>query len=190
MALTGPPTAAFRHTSYQLKTLVLGGRLDLSMFFATFHGAQHGNLVPQAQHSWPHLEKLVLQGIIARGTNPLRWPTKDRFLKLVGCAVRRMPRLNNALVVVDSLREFGFENAAMSIRFFGTEALKEALMRCDNTRPLLRVAKHTPSRSAVGLWKDRIARTKRANLNIEFRPVPSLDDDGNQVNHPWQDWKD
>ncbi|KAG8160938.1 hypothetical protein KVR01_009202 [Diaporthe batatas] len=192
--LTGPSIASMRHTSYHLKQLILGGPLDLPLFFETFYDAQHGSLVPKAQHSWPHLEVLIFRGPIIKERRPLSFPLKDEFLKLVGRAAREMPRLNCAVIMIESQPEFGFEGVGMSIRFLTPDVSiklsKISLRRRNIKRPALTVAMHTPSRSAVRVWREAIEHTKKMSMVVEFKPLPRFDEDGNLVFLPFQDWKD
>lgn len=63
-------------------------------------------------------------------------------------------------------------------------------MSTDSEGFRLAVGGHTPSSSAVSVWKDAIQRTKGLNPVVEFDPETYLDESGEPQPGDWQVWKE
>lgn len=165
----------------------MGGPIDLSLFFEYFHDKDQ-DVELASRPSWPHLEGLTLEGPIVKGSNPMRAQEKDAFLKAVGRAIRHMPRLKCACIVVDSQRHSSVLRPGMVIAFAKKSYLGQCHQHTESHRLL--VCYHTPSRSTVRVWQEAFQYTKRMNLAVEFQPAPSFDENGNVIFADWKAWKD
>jgi hypothetical protein len=164
----------------------MDGFIDLSIFFEHFHDkAQDVELA--SRPSWSHLESLTLAGQIVNGSNPMRAPEKDAFLKAVGRATRHMPRLRFACIVVDSQRQFPVLRLGMVIVFAKRSYLGQPH---DTEKHQLLVFYHTPSRPTVRVWHEAFQHTKHMNLAVEFQPAPRNDENGNVKFSDWKAWKE
>lgn len=52
----------------------------------------------------------------------------------------------------------------------------------------LRIDEHTPTSSAVNVWKEAHLHTKREQLAVMFRPAFSLDENGELRERSWHTW--
>lgn len=164
---------------------MLDSPMDLSLFFKYFH-----NEVVDVEimcSSWPDLQYLKLQGSIVKGKDPMSQLKKDWFLKVVGRAARRMPKLQRALIEIETESEPSSQLDDVD-RMVITFEQNPDLGKCE--RPRLSVGRHTPSLSAVNIWKDTLQRTKGLKLTIEYEPAPYLDANGVQRLGEWQVWKE
>lgn len=97
-----------------------------------------------------------------------------------------MPKLRNAIIEIKSQPSSELDLGRMGIIFLGQSVQDK---HTDYEEFRLSVSFHTPSASAVDIWKDSLLRTKRLKLAIDFKPAPSLDENGKLRDHGWQGWE-
>lgn len=165
--------------------LTLVNSINLSLFF------EHFAVVTEVPHlmtrpSWPALLFLGLRGAITRRSSAERGHSEDQFLKCVGRATRRMPKLQAAVVTIENPRGSGVAEAPVMIIFGQRSFFGE---QNDTDDFLLKIDGHTPSSSAVNVWKDARLYTNRTQLAVIFRPAFSRDENGEPRERSWHTWE-
>lgn len=177
--LSGRPVSTIRELSYRLQVLSLGSSIDLPLFFEHFADVKH------ATHpSWPALKVLDLYGSIEHRSDAKQVQRKDQFLKCVGRAIKFMPEILEACVEIARPPGSGRHHDWMRIQF-AQEPLLDDTEKFD-----LSVYNHTPSSSAVDIWKEATLHTKRMQLGVEFMPTPRLGENGTATYGGLQAWKE
>lgn len=182
--LGGLALPSIRDLSFRLQLLTLKGSIDLLAFFKHFVDvAEDQNLT--SFPSWPALRVLVLHGLITRRNVAKPGQAKDKFLKCVGLAVRRMPRAEHVLIE-SKLQpgDSGPGSGQMLFSFDETSSLKDEERR--KTKFSLVVLNHTPSTSAKNVWKEATLHTKRERLGIIYLSNAVVF----EVAESWKVWKE
>lgn len=182
--LRGRPLSSIRDLSCRLQVLTLKGSIDLLAFFEHFVDvAEHQNLT--SSPSWPALRALVLHGLITRRNVAKPGQAKDKFLKCVGLAVRRMPKAEHVLIE-SKLQpgDSGPGSGQMLFSFDETSSLKDEEMK--RTKFSLVVLNHTPSTSAANVWKESTLHSKRERLGILYHANAVVF----EIGESWKVWKE
>lgn len=180
--LRGPSLSLIRDLSCRLQVLTLKGSIDLLAFFKHFVDvAENQNLT--SSPSWPALRVLVLHGLITRRNVAKPVQAKDKFLKSVGLAVRRMPKAEHVLIESKLQPGSGSGSGQMMFSFDDTSLLDEERRK---TKFSLLVLNHTPSTSAENVWKETTLHTKREQLGIESPPNGEVF----EIGESWKAWKE
>lgn len=185
--LPGQIVSCIRHLSYRLKVLVLDDHIDLSLFFKDFHD-EDGDGRLATHSSWPDLEALRLRGPEMTRKNLMPEPQNDWFLQVLGRAARYMPKLQN--LVVDVISQQPYKNPG-NTQMFIVFSPESYLGLCKGSADFcLSVLGHTPSPSAVSVWKEAVWHTKLVQPAIEFSPADYLDEHGALVSPERQVWEE
>lgn len=75
----------------------------------------------------------------------------------------------------------------MMIKFWERSCLDEWR---DSKELRLSVAFHSPSSSAINVWKETSFHAKHMQLAAQFRPAPTINEDGVRRHKKWQNWED
>lgn len=181
--LGGLALPSIRDLSRRLQLLTLKGSIDLLAFFEHFVDvAEDQNLT--SSPSWPALRVLVLHGLITRRNVAKPGQAKDKFLKCVGLAVRRMPRAEHVLIESKLQPGSGSGSDQMLFSFDETSLLLDEERR--KTKFSLVVLNHTPSTSAGNVWKETTLHTKREQLGIIFLSNAAVF----EIAESWKTWKE
>lgn len=180
--LRGPSLPSIHDLSCRLQVLTLKGSIDLLAFFKHFVDVA-GDQNLTSSPSWPALRVLVLHGLITRRNVAKPGQAKDKLLKCVGHAVRRMPKADHVLVESKLQPGSGSGSGQMMFSFDETSLLDEERRK---TKFSLLVLNHTPSTSAENVWKEATLHTKREQLGIDFLADGAVF----EIGESWKVWKE